>query len=50
MKPNVARDLREQTVVQALQTIDRRVNALGVTEPSIAPAAGAIRSSSSCRA
>jgi preprotein translocase subunit SecD len=36
MKPNVARDLREQTVDQALQTIDRRVNALGVTEPSIA--------------
>src|SRR3954467_10068033 len=36
MKPNVERDLREQTVEQTLQTIDRRVNALGVTEPSIA--------------
>ncbi len=36
MKPNVERDLREQTVDQALQTIDRRVNELGVAEPSIA--------------
>jgi preprotein translocase subunit SecD len=36
MKPTVERDLREQTVDQALQTIDRRVNALGVAEPSIA--------------
>src|SRR5262245_14582415 len=36
LKPNVERDLREQTVEQTLQTIDRRVNALGVTEPSIA--------------
>ena len=36
LKPNIERDLREQTVEQTLQTIDRRVNALGVTEPSIA--------------
>jgi preprotein translocase subunit SecD len=36
MKPIVERDLREQTVEQAMQTIDRRVNELGVTEPSIA--------------
>ncbi len=36
MKPIIERDLREQTVEQTLQTIDRRVNALGVTEPSIA--------------
>ncbi len=36
MKPTVERDLREQAVDQALQTIDRRVNELGVTEPSIA--------------
>ena len=36
MKPNIERDLREQTVDQTLQTIDRRVNALGVTEPTIA--------------
>jgi len=36
MKTTIERDLREQTVDQALQTIDRRVNELGVTEPSIA--------------
>jgi preprotein translocase subunit SecD len=35
MKPNVANDMREQTVVQALETIDRRVNELGVAEPNI---------------
>src|SRR3954468_7846367 len=36
MKPTIERDLREQAVEQTLQTIDRRVNALGVTEPTIA--------------
>jgi len=36
LKPNVERDLREQAVDQTLQTIDRRVNELGVTEPQIA--------------
>jgi preprotein translocase subunit SecD len=36
MKPIVERDLREQAVEQAMQTIDRRVNELGVTEPTIA--------------
>ncbi len=36
MKPTSERDLREQAVDQALQTIDRRVNELGVAEPSIA--------------
>ena len=36
LKPNVERDLREQAVDQAMQTIDRRVNELGVTEPTIA--------------
>jgi preprotein translocase subunit SecD len=35
MKPNIERDMREQTVVQAQQTIDRRVNDLGVAEPNI---------------
>ena len=35
MKPNIEKDMREQTVVQALQTIDRRVNELGVAEPNI---------------
>ena len=36
MKPNVALTLREEAVVQARQTIERRVNELGVAEPSIA--------------
>ena len=36
MKPNVQVTLREEAVVQARQTIERRVNELGVTEPSIA--------------
>ena len=36
MKPTVVKDLTEQTMDQALQTIDRRVNALGVSEASIA--------------
>jgi preprotein translocase subunit SecD len=35
MKPNIAADMREATVVQALQTIERRVNELGVAEPNI---------------
>lgn len=35
MKPNVLTDMREQTVVQAQETIDRRVNELGVAEPNI---------------
>jgi preprotein translocase subunit SecD len=36
MKPNVQTNLREEAVVQARETIERRVNELGVTEPSIA--------------
>jgi preprotein translocase subunit SecD len=36
LKPTIERDLREQAVEQAMQTIDRRVNELGVTEPTIA--------------
>jgi preprotein translocase subunit SecD len=36
MRPNVALQLREEAVEQARQTIERRVNELGVTEPSIA--------------
>ena len=36
MKPNIAVQLREDAVKQALETIDRRVNELGVTEPVIA--------------
>ena len=36
MRPNIIVTLREETIVQARQTIERRVNELGVTEPSIA--------------
>jgi preprotein translocase subunit SecD len=36
MKPNIEADMRGQAVDQALQTIDRRVNELGVSEPNIA--------------
>ena len=36
MKPNIVVQLREETVVQARQTIERRVNELGVAEPVIA--------------
>jgi preprotein translocase subunit SecD len=36
MRPNVMVTLREETVIQARQTIERRINELGVTEPSIA--------------
>ena len=35
MQPDVETNMREQTVVQALETIDRRVNELGVAEPNI---------------
>ena len=37
MKPNIAEQLREETVTQAIQTIERRVNELGVAEPIVAP-------------
>ncbi len=37
MKPNVAVDRRREAVAQAIQTIDRRVNELGVSEPIVAP-------------
>ncbi len=37
MRPNMAVQLREQSVQQALQTIERRVNELGVAEPVVAP-------------
>jgi preprotein translocase subunit SecD len=36
MKPNIAKTMRQQTMEQALDTIDRRVNELGVSEPTIA--------------
>jgi preprotein translocase subunit SecD len=36
LKPNIIINLREDTVNQALQTIERRVNELGVAEPLVA--------------
>jgi preprotein translocase subunit SecD len=36
MRPNVANQLREDAVNQALETIERRVNELGVAEPIVA--------------
>ena len=35
-KPNIAKQLRDEAVTQALQTIERRVNELGVAEPIVA--------------
>ena len=37
MKPQALAQLKRDTVSQAVEAIDRRVNALGVTEPIIAP-------------
>lgn len=37
MKPNIAKQRRQQAVEQSIQTIDRRVNELGVAEPIVAP-------------
>ncbi|HLV94662.1 MAG TPA: protein translocase subunit SecD [Candidatus Acidoferrales bacterium] len=36
MKPSVVSDLQQNTMEQALETITRRINALGLTEPTIA--------------
>jgi preprotein translocase subunit SecD len=36
MKPSVVADVRTQTMDQSLETITRRINALGLTEPTIA--------------
>jgi preprotein translocase subunit SecD len=36
MRPNIANQLRQDAVTQALETIERRVNELGVAEPIVA--------------
>ena len=41
MRPNIAQQFREDAVTQALQTIERRVNELGVAEPIVARHSGA---------
>jgi preprotein translocase subunit SecD len=40
MKPNITNQLRDGTVAQALETIERRVNELGVAEPIVARYSG----------
>jgi preprotein translocase subunit SecD len=40
IKPNIANQLRDEAVTQALQTIERRVNELGVAEPVVARHSG----------
>jgi preprotein translocase subunit SecD len=37
MRPNVAVQRRTEAVTQAIQTIERRINELGVSEPTVAP-------------
>ncbi|MDR3793252.1 MAG: protein translocase subunit SecD [Terracidiphilus sp.] len=37
MKPQVVRQMEEKTVQQAIETINERVNSLGVSEPKVAP-------------
>ena len=37
MKPQVEKDLEAKTVQQAIETINDRVNSLGVSEPKVAP-------------
>jgi preprotein translocase subunit SecD len=37
LKPQVAREIRRETVQLAIETIERRVNELGLTEPIVAP-------------
>ena len=36
MKPSTVAELQKQTMDQALETINRRINALGLTEPTVA--------------
>jgi len=37
MKPNIVVNRRSEAVAQAIQTIERRINELGVSEPLVAP-------------
>ncbi len=41
LKPNIAVQLREDAVTQSVQTIERRVNELGVAEPIVTPSGSA---------
>jgi preprotein translocase subunit SecD len=37
MRPSRVAEIQEQTMAQSLETIERRINALGLTEPTIQP-------------
>jgi preprotein translocase subunit SecD len=37
MRPNIAVQRRSEAVTQSIQTIERRINELGVSEPTVAP-------------
>jgi preprotein translocase subunit SecD len=40
LRPSAVAALQEQTMTQTLETIERRINALGLTEPTIQPRGG----------
>ncbi len=40
LRPSAVAALKESTMTQTLETIDRRINALGLTEPTIQPRGG----------
>src|SRR6202521_4034517 len=40
LRPSASASIQEQTMTQSLETIERRINALGLTEPTIQPRGG----------
>ncbi len=40
LRPSAVATIQEQTMTQSLETIERRINALGLTEPTIQPRGG----------
>jgi len=40
LRPSAVATIQEQTLTQSLETIERRINALGLTEPTIQPRGG----------
>jgi len=40
MRPSRVAEIQEQTMTQSIETIERRINALGLTEPTIQPRGG----------
>src|SRR6202040_1434872 len=37
LRPSAVAAIKEQTMTQSIETIERRINALGLTEPTIQP-------------